>query len=56
VPEKLPKYHMQMVSLGPLCRYARDLSIMFKTMVGPENVRSLKLDEPVNLRSKGFIN
>jgi len=51
IPEKLPKYHLQMISIGPMCRYAKDLSVMLRAMVGPNNVKPLRLDEPVNLRN-----
>jgi fatty acid amide hydrolase 2 len=39
-----------MSSIGPICRYAKDLPIMLKAMVGEENSASLKLNEPVNMR------
>jgi hypothetical protein len=40
-----------MVTLGPICRYAIDLPLVFKVMLGPENAKLLKLDEEVNLKS-----
>ncbi|EDO36046.1 predicted protein, partial [Nematostella vectensis] len=38
------------LSIGPLCRYASDLSTMLKAMSGP-NAYRLGLDEPVDLSS-----
>lgn len=36
--------------LGPMARYAEDLALMMKVMIGPENVENLDLDSPVSLK------
>ncbi|KAI6207733.1 DNA RNA helicase domain containing protein [Aphelenchoides besseyi] len=50
LPEVFPGYLEKMISLGPLVRYAGDLQLMLKVMVGPEMSQKLKLDKPVDLR------
>lgn len=38
------------LSFGPLCRYARDIIPVFKSMVGSKDISHLKLDDPVDLK------
>ncbi|KAI6241293.1 Amidase domain-containing protein [Aphelenchoides fujianensis] len=50
IPETFPGYLAKMISLGPMVRFAGDLNVMLKVLVGPEIANELKLDERVNLR------
>uniref|UniRef100_A0A182T5J1 Amidase domain-containing protein n=1 Tax=Anopheles maculatus TaxID=74869 RepID=A0A182T5J1_9DIPT len=38
----------QFLSLGPMCRYAKDLPLLLEVMSGP-NASKLRLDEPINV-------
>ncbi|CAI4226642.1 unnamed protein product [Auanema sp. JU1783] len=42
-------YRTKMLRVGPMCRYAEDISLFFKVM-GGDAVLPLKLDEPVSMR------
>ncbi|CAD5210040.1 unnamed protein product [Bursaphelenchus xylophilus] len=56
IPRATTENRVNMFSIGPLCRYARDLSLMFKIMVGPEISARLQLDRPVPLaRTRVFF-
>lgn len=35
--------------LGPMARYAEDLALMMKVMIGPDNLKNLDLDSPVSI-------
>ena len=35
---------------GPICRYARDLTPMYKVLAGPKKSQFLRLDEPVDVK------
>ncbi|CAJ0962849.1 unnamed protein product, partial [Mesorhabditis belari] len=49
MPGPIPGYRAQMLRIGPICRFAEDLSIMLKVMGGKAAV-DLRLDEPVQMR------
>uniref|UniRef100_A0A336KMB2 CSON012938 protein n=1 Tax=Culicoides sonorensis TaxID=179676 RepID=A0A336KMB2_CULSO len=38
------------LTLGPMARYARDLPILLEVMCGPENTKILKLHEKINIK------
>ncbi|KAI6183878.1 hypothetical protein M3Y97_00536000 [Aphelenchoides bicaudatus] len=54
VPEKVGEAQAEMVGVGPLCRYAVDLNMLFKIFIGPEQTKRLRLNEPVDLSSLRF--
>ncbi|CAJ0577543.1 unnamed protein product, partial [Mesorhabditis spiculigera] len=49
LPGAIPGYRAQMLRIGPICRFAEDLSTMLKVMGGPAAVE-LRLDDPVQMR------
>ncbi|KAI6185415.1 Fatty-acid amide hydrolase 2 [Aphelenchoides besseyi] len=51
IPSKLPDAQANMLSIGPICRSARDLKPLLKVFIGPKNSTRLRLDKPVNLES-----
>jgi hypothetical protein len=54
LPSDLSGYQVEMLGVGPMSKYASDLSILFKLFVGPENSNRLRLDEPVDLSAIRF--
>ncbi|VDD95154.1 unnamed protein product [Enterobius vermicularis] len=43
-------YRVEMLRIGPMCRYAEDLLLVLKVLVGNELAATLQLQNPVNLR------
>uniref|UniRef100_A0A336LV72 CSON005683 protein n=1 Tax=Culicoides sonorensis TaxID=179676 RepID=A0A336LV72_CULSO len=50
VPEIDNELVNTIVTFGPLCRYAKDLPVIFKAMIGP-NTKLIDLDTPVDMKS-----
>ncbi|KAI6240006.1 Fatty-acid amide hydrolase 2 [Aphelenchoides fujianensis] len=50
VPDHFCGYQNQLVGIGPMCRYAKDLLPMFKIFADPQHHGRLRLDEPVDVR------
>uniref|UniRef100_A0AC34RPJ0 Amidase domain-containing protein n=1 Tax=Panagrolaimus sp. JU765 TaxID=591449 RepID=A0AC34RPJ0_9BILA len=49
-------YKERMLSLGPICRYAKDLPLLLKVFVGEETANGpMKLNQPVSLRKTRFF-
>ncbi|CAD5206840.1 unnamed protein product [Bursaphelenchus okinawaensis] len=50
IPDHFYGYQEEMFSIGPICRYARDLSLMLKVMVGPDATERLQLNRQIKLQ------
>ncbi|KAI6197122.1 hypothetical protein M3Y94_01187400 [Aphelenchoides besseyi] len=55
IPPQFHKYQNEMYSIGPMCRYAVDLLPLFKILIGPDNSKKLRLDEPVDVQKLRFF-
>lgn len=50
LPKLTDKNFLEMYTIGPMCRYVKDLYAILKIIAGT-NVRQLNLDEPVDLKN-----
>ncbi|KAI6197953.1 hypothetical protein M3Y94_01286700 [Aphelenchoides besseyi] len=51
IPNSFCGYQGQMVGIGPMCRYAKDLMPTLKIFVDPEHHDRLRLNESVNVKN-----